>query len=169
MPSKEEYKFYKEHGICAVCRNEPVAIGRVSCPECLDKAKERSKKQWIENKEKINTRRKKCDDIHIAFGICVRCHKKEATKGQKCYECYIGQIRRDKARKHEIPREIRIELSLCYTCGQPVQEGFKTCKKHHEIFAKNIKNKNQDNRNHYWKNDNNIIFNTEKRGNINAK
>jgi predicted amidophosphoribosyltransferase len=76
MPNNEEYKFYKERGICVLCRKELAAIGRVSCPECLDKQKERSKKQWIENKDKLKLQRKRYDDLHIAFGICVRCHKK---------------------------------------------------------------------------------------------
>jgi hypothetical protein len=50
-------------------------------------------------------------------------------------------------------RQLRKSLGLCVDCGEPVLEGYKTCKKHHDIRAAAFNNwsLNRDNSNHIWR------------------
>ncbi len=70
-------------------------------------------------------------------GFCIICRQEIATRGTKCYECYIRQKRHDRA-KCSGDREYWKENGLCYFCGQQPLVGKKVCEKHYKYLAKNI-------------------------------
>lgn len=92
-------------------------------------------------------------DLCIAFGVCRECLCKPATYGLKCTSCHVKEIKRNAARRKDIPRHERPKYGRCYFCGDPVEKGFKTCPKCHKIMAVNmLKGKaNVNMENHYWR------------------
>ena len=124
------------------------------CLNCLDLTKERSEKSRSidsKNQRKLYLKRKR--DLCVAFGICRECLKRKATVGMKCLECHVKQIKRNEKKRSKVKRSQRVELGLCYFCGEPVIEGQKTCKKCYEIQSEKLKKwtKTRDNSNHYWR------------------
>ena len=84
---------------------------------------------------------KKKRDEAKAQGICVICKKKKATRGVKCYECWLRQKRYDRA-KYNGKRQYWIDENLCYFCGAPRMAGQKVCEKHYKILNDNIMKQN---------------------------
>lgn len=78
-----KYEWYKAHGICPTCGCRDAAPGRVQCPECLEKerlkAVQRRKKESPEQKEYHNRHRQRRTDLLHAFGVCVRCQRRDAA------------------------------------------------------------------------------------------
>jgi hypothetical protein len=152
-----EYREWaKEKGLCVNCLKEKALKGRTMCAECLDKHKERCEKTRSEkSKEQRRKYIKRKRDLCIAFGICRECLKREAKIGNKCLECHVKEIKRNRNRtiQKTVPRSLRVEVGLCYICGQKVLEGKKLCEKHYKIACKNIeKGRNSVNlQEHYWR------------------
>ena len=148
-----EYKeWYKSKGICINCGKERAWSGRLMCPECLDKTKINSERtRTEESKEQRKKYIKRKRELCVAFGICRECLKKETKVGQKCLECYVKEVKRNEAKRTKVKKNMRVELGLCYFCGQPTEDGHKTCKKHHIIMANNLSKASRDNSGHYWR------------------
>ena len=92
-------------------------------------------------------------------GFCIICRKKPATKGAKCYECFLRQKRHDKS-KYDGRREEWKRNGLCYFCGEKCVEDKKVCEKHYKYLIKNIdicnqsentKRSQKDFKEYYWK------------------
>ena len=147
----EYRKWAKAKGICVNCLNEKAWNGRTMCPECLDKHKERCERSRSEaSREQRRKYIKRKRELCIAFGVCRECFKRDVKVRNKCLECYVKQVKRNKA-KVNIPRERRIGLGLCYFCGNEVIEGKKVCEKHYKIIYNNLSKANKDNSNHIWR------------------
>ena len=95
-----------------------------------------SQKQYQKDYQK-----RKRDDAREK-GLCIVCRKKKATRGAKCYECYIRQKRYDKAKYHN-DRERWKEEGRCYYCGERVIPGKKTCKKHYAALSQRAAEMNE--------------------------
>ena len=149
----EEYRNWAiKNNICIRCYKEKAWNGRQMCPECLYKAQECSEKTRSESsKEQRRKYIKRKRELCIAFGVCRECLKRKATVGLKCLECHIKEVKRNENRRTKVPRNIRIELKLCYFCGKPAIEGNKVCEKHYEVYSKNILKSKHDTSNHVWR------------------
>lgn len=159
MSNYEYIKGYKEWaksiGICTNCFSEKAWNGRTMCPECLDKNKERSERtRTTESREQRKRYVKRKRDLCVAFGICRECLKKPVKKGLKCIECYAKELQRNEKKRKNVKRDMRVELGLCYFCGEPVVKGKKTCEKHLKLQGDKLKKwhkENGDNSNHHWR------------------
>ena len=151
---KSDYEWYKSKGICPRCRVNNAFENHVFCPECLEKHKIRCEKtRSEESKEQRRKYVKRKRELCIAFGICRECMKRPVVKGKsKCIECYSKEKQRNKRKSDKkVARDIRTNIGLCYFCGKPVEQGYKTCKKHHSICADNLSKASRDNSNHIWR------------------
>ena len=152
--TNEYREWYKKHHICANCGKEKAWKNTTMCPECLEKHKIRCEKtRSEESKEQRRKYVKRKRELCIAFGICRECMKRPVVKGKlKCIECYAKEKQRNKRKSDKkVARDIRINMGLCYFCGKPVEQGYKTCKKHHRICADNLGKASRDNSNHIWR------------------
>lgn len=151
-----EYRqWLKDNGYCINCGKEKAFEDRIMCPECLDKNKECSERTRSENsKEQRRRYIKRKRDLCIAFGVCRECLKKPAKVGVKCLECHVKEVqRRDKNRKY-VRRDIRVELGLCYFCGDVAIDGKRTCEKHLQLQGDKLRKwhiESRNNRNHIWR------------------
>ena len=147
-----EYReWLKSKGICVNCCSEKVWNNTTMCIECLDKHKERCEKSRseasrVQRRKYIKRKRELC----IAFGVCRDCFKRDVKVGKMCLECYVKQVKRNNKRKN-IPREKRINLGLCYFCGDKVIEGKKVCEKHYKVMCNNLSKADKDNSTHIWR------------------
>ena len=115
----------------------------------------RTEKSKQQRREHLKKKREIC----IAFGVCRECLSQNAIKGNYCLECYVKNKKRNEAKRKDIARYDRVSYGLCYFCGGQVESGQKTCKKHHEIMADNIKHTDySDNKNHIWRKWNKLIY-----------
>lgn len=101
-----KYEWYKAHGICPTCGCRDAAPGRVQCPECLEKerlkAVQRRKKESPEQKEYHNRHRQRRTDLLHAFGVCVRCQRRDAAPGRaQCVYCLARSRRYMQSRLRE--------------------------------------------------------------------
>lgn len=157
--SLQYYYWYKEHGICVKCKKEKAIKGETCCLVCKMDRREINRKYSLsmsdEQKQKRNQRsaeRKQwCRDNHI----CVECYKRPTGDSKKTCE-FCAAKRRERRRRERInagilPREIKVDCDLCYFCGKPIVNGFKTCTSCRERNIENLsKVKNKNNPNHIW-------------------
>lgn len=132
-----KYEWYKAHGICPTCGCRDAAPGRVQCPECLEKerlkAVQRRKKESPEQKEYHNRHRQRRTDLLHAFGVCVRCQRRDAAPGRaQCVYCLARSRRYMQSRVREkgvMPRDMLGWPGICSRCGKPTdtQEAHKLC------------------------------------------
>lgn len=84
---REARAFFKNIGICPICRKNKLFGDEKSCLEC--RAKRIQKKNITE--EYLESRRKKQREKHrycVENGICTRCHKRKAVYNRKkCEIC----------------------------------------------------------------------------------
>ena len=73
--------------------------------------------------------------------------EKEEPKKEKIEKI----VKRNEAKRTEVKKNMRVELGLCYFCGQLSENGYKTCEKHHKIMANNFSKWDRNNNNHYWR------------------
>lgn len=133
----------KENGICIDCRKENAEPNRYKCWDCLEKdrlrAEQRRKNhEYAENKRIYN---KVYYENAIKNGICVRCHKKEATIGYKtCNECRLKtrNYKKEKDRqKGHMPEDMRNWENICSVCWKPKEDnGHKVCNKCYDRLLK---------------------------------
>lgn len=135
---KDQYDWYKSHGICVHCRHEKAAKGHVLCLNCLDDARvryyknhaEERKKRWAEHREEEQARKRALYHERKEQGLCTKCGK-PARFGTFCYTCYIRQKARRVAASDARGniRQIREENGLCLKCGEPLNTNKKLCAK----------------------------------------
>lgn len=138
MPNKEDYAWYKSHGICPTCGKQKSIKGKVNCLECSgrnlewsvayfqnlsEQCREARKKRVSEYNKRIRKERKQ-------KGLCTACGKKQARENKTlCNICANKQKRnnekymRKKAEsqgKDMIQRQFRTSLGMCYICGKAV-------------------------------------------------
>lgn len=150
--TKEYREWAKSKGICINCCKERAWNGRQMCAECLDKAKARSERtRSNQSKHQRYKYIKRKRELCIAFGICRECLNKPATCGKKCIECKAKEIKRNNRKRKEVPRNMRVELGLCYFCGDKAIKGKGSCEKHHKIVSNNLKKWERNNSKHIWR------------------
>lgn len=162
--NRENKKFYRDNGICPVCRKEKVFGDEKQCISCRQKAYERRKPLTDEQKERYGSHfRKQQNSLYrerAENGICTRCGKRTAEKGKKkCRICLDkdAEIHRKLLYKRNKIREYREENNLCYYCGQKVESlNGRLCHSCRERCVQaGLKSGGG---NEYWKNDNKIAF-----------
>ena len=111
--------------------------GRVHCLECLEKGRLR----WAQRQKKQSPEQKECHKRHIqrktdllrAFGVCVRCQRRDAVPGRaQCAYCLAHSRRYMQARLREkgvMPRDMMGWPGICSRCGKPTgtQEAHRLC------------------------------------------
>lgn len=168
----ENYKYYKDHGICPQCGVREHAPGRVRCEICLaQNAESKQRQRDTENSERrearlssMNTYQKKIRRERKASGKCIWCGKPlSAYSTCFCPDCRIKNQKRNELRKNGIPRSERHTYGICYRCGKnPILPGKKLCKACYEqcinaLESANKSEKTADRRN-YIRQQNNLIF-----------
>lgn len=112
----ENYKYYKEHGICPQCGVREHAPGRVRCEICLaQNAESSARKRLNENDNEYDTRMKKMRYYNRSTrserkenGKCIWCGKPlSAYSSCFCPDCRIKNQRKNERRKSGIPRSER--------------------------------------------------------------
>ena len=143
---REEYRYYKEHGICVDCHQYEAAKGKTRCLYCLSKIAERgrardSKLTEEERAEKNRIRRAKSKalrDYRKANELCDICGKPVYKHYSKCYEHYIYYKRYEKKRREKNNKGYA-QLGLCRICGEPTVGGKKFCAEHLEQYREQMK------------------------------
>lgn len=143
---REEYRYYKEHGICVDCKQEDAVPGKTRCLYCSSVRAEQSQKRRDrltkeEREEKNRIKREKSQalrDYRKANGLCDICGKPVYKNYSKCYEHYIHFKRYEKKRR-EKKNKGYAELGLCRICGKPTVEGKKFCEVHLEQYREKMR------------------------------
>ena len=148
----ENYKYYKEHGICPQCGVREHAPRRVRCEICLAQNAESSRRHRDkESKEQRNERlssvkihHRKMRSNRKGNGKCIWCGKPlSAYSTCFCPDCRIKNQKNNERRKSDISRSEWPAYGICYRCGKnPVVEGIKLCKECAEENIKNLKKAN---------------------------
>lgn len=140
---KETRDFFKKLGICPRCGKNKLFGDEKRCPECSIR----------ENKYIINRDRERTNEYRRVWGrndyqqkkkegICTRCGKRKADSGYFTCSICREKIRQWKRIKYGKPiRSERYKQGLCYFCDNPVEDGYKVCKEHHQINIENARSK----------------------------
>ena len=131
----EEYMFFKERGICPVCRKRSAAIGRTQCEECLERSRDWSARR---DKDVQRFRRKEAYEQHKADGICVSC---------KCRPAIPGKVRCDvctrKSKIYAVSHYVRnVKPSdVCWrkNCSEPTVNGTRYCQAHYQQMVEHAR------------------------------
>ena len=88
MYDREEYEWYKTHGICVRCRKAKARRGRTTCAACAAQNTERTLRYFNEltaEKRKEYSQRR---DARYAAGLCVICGKRPPRDNRRtCALC----------------------------------------------------------------------------------
>lgn len=134
----ETRKWLQNYGICPRCQKNKLYGDEKNCPECSAYSYSLIMPKRELNKEHYNQiHRKWSRKTHqemIEKGICTRCRKRKADRGYKTCGICRSATRNYKKMKYGKPdRSERIKYGLCYFCDNPVEEGYKVCKKHRKM------------------------------------
>lgn len=153
ISQKKIYEKNKANKICIRCAKEEAYGDTKYCIECLYYERTRIE-QYRKNldEESFENRRKNDCESHkrlnayrLDNSLCTKCGSKlPDSKYKKCEKCRIKaneymKIRRLKARNYTDVRQYRKENNLCFICGEPNEEGYKTCIVCHDRLAKNAR------------------------------
>ena len=150
--NKESYDYYKSHKICVHCHREDAEPNHTCCYECKNKMNNSQREHYKHIKsvpeliKKYRDKRSESYKNYVSSGKCGLCGKTNngvRKSNHICIECSLKQ-RRYKAdkRKGVIPRSERAAYGMCFFCGEPVKEGYKTCIKHYEDICFRLKKLN---------------------------
>ena len=137
--NRATYSLMKSLGLCKCGR--PLAIGFASCPDCLENDRQQKQRKREHDRPAYNrymsTYQKDMRERRVANHLCTACGKPLSadTKYRECTECRVRRIRSREARRERtgnISRFERAGYGLCYYCGEPVLEGYRTCPKCYE-------------------------------------
>lgn len=168
----ENYKYYKEHGICPQCGVREHAPGRVRCEICLAQNAESKHRQYEQETQEqrasrlssVNTYRKKMRSNRKNSGKCIWCGKPlSAYSTCFCPDCRVKNQRKNERRKSGIPRSERPLYGICYRCGKnPAISGGKLCQTCYEQSINALKTAEKSEktaeRRNYIRQQNNLIF-----------
>ena len=142
---RETRAFYKSIGLCPRCGKNRVTGDEKNCPECRAKSAEYQKK-WREKhldeyNQKQNVSHRSLYQKRKEAGLCTRCGKRPHLYNNQfcgvCREKRRTYVSGKRLQSKKLTRNERLEHGLCYFCGAEPLPGFKTCEKHHKIFAQN--------------------------------
>ncbi len=110
---REMYAWRKAHHICVRCGQMDAAKGRVECLSCLEEQCDRPKKPLSTEQQYTNRMRmKRRYDLLTAFGVCIKCGKRNVAPGRAhCNECLLRSRRKDEAKRRKagiFPRDSSI-------------------------------------------------------------
>lgn len=149
---RELISWYKENGICPICRKNNLFGNEKECIECS--AKRYAKRMTCYNlnpekfKEKDRIEQKKIREKRAANGLCVYCGKVKSDENFKtCTKCRNKQKIKKRIRdaKKNYKLDIKREWVMngkCWFCGEPVYNHSKLCKEHYIkslVYAKKSK------------------------------
>ena len=168
----ENYKYYKEHGICPQCGVREHAPGRVRCEICLTQnAESAAIKHLNEDSNAHDIRIKKMRYYNRSMrserkenGRCIWCGKPlSAYSSCFCPDCRIKNQKNNKRRRNRIPRSERHLYGICYRCGKnSVIHGKKLCQTCYEQSISALKSAESSDktteRRNYIRQQNNLIF-----------
>ena len=168
----ENYKYYKDHGICPQCGVREHAPGRVRCEICLaQNAGSSARKRLNENDSEYDIRIKKMRyykrytrSERKENRKCIWCGKPmSAYSSCFCPDCRVKNQRKNERRKSDIPRSERPLYGICYKCGKnPVISGRKLCQTCYEQSINALKSAEKSDktaeRRNYIRQQNNLIF-----------
>ncbi len=166
--NRELYYWCKEHGICVQCRQNKVYSPRSKtlCLQCLEDQKERCKNRKISTEEryKKNMHSQRYREILTAFGICRECAKRNVSKGHVYCDICLAKKRAKSEKKRRKNGMLPLGFyspTICMICHKEKPDnGRKLCD---ECYDKSVRalekaRQKQDNKNHYWRSDNKIVF-----------
>ena len=147
---REEYNWYKSHGICVKCHQEDAIKGMVYCAYC--RAYQRNfyryhkpaKEETPEHKEKRLAYLKEYHARRKENHQCVRCGKSLSAnaKGNRCKWCRIKENNQANERNHRkgvLPRSLMGNGVFCQICARPVETaGSKLCDRCYKNCCANI-------------------------------
>lgn len=139
--NKDRTEWLREHHICIVCGKEEPIGKKVVCENCLEKQSnyQAIKRKDSEYRNKMNKKRIELKRHHRKNGLCVICGKPIYKSYSTCYEHYIHNRLKSKAKTEQknsirIQKEINSDVTLCYRCDKPALQGKKLCAYHYKIF-----------------------------------
>ena len=137
---KARRQWYSSHRICPGCGRNDLMGDETVCHEC--RAQETNSTLKNQNREQYNNYHKNWAKITYqkrkGAGICIRCGKRSATKGETmCAICRNRNNATRRIREWSPGREEHMKKGLCYFCNNPVKTGYKVCEKHYELNVKN--------------------------------
>lgn len=120
MPrSKEDYQWYKQNGICVLCKTQKADDGYCSCKKCRDKQREdqRKRREWLKQ-----------------MRYCPQCGKEKLYGDEKiCLECGVKKYESNLKSKKKIDneyykkrREEQKKKGICTRCNKRKSETGKT-------------------------------------------
>ena len=139
MPNHEEYVWYKEHGICPICRHAMAAPGKVSCDGCLEKHRRADRLSYQKKRRMAkNAYQKERRKRLKASGICYRCGRRKAENDRTmCSECAIKYRRWNRAWYSRKSRHFK-EAGQCQWCDSMAIPGKNYCRKHYYDLCERI-------------------------------
>ena len=154
---KRDKEYCSEHGICPRCGINKLFGDEKNCLECSAKQYTYGIKYRQDNpeySERKNLKAKNQRDYRRENKLCTICGTPLSDfKYLNCESC-----RRKRAlisQKHRanvaltkpmvISKQDRIQMRICVFCDEPVEEGYKVCKKHHEMLIENSKKTDRSN------------------------
>lgn len=168
----ENYKYYKDHGICPQCGVRVHAPGRVRCEICLAQNAESKRKRFESETpqqhdlrlERMNQYRAKMRAERKNDGKCIWCGK-PLSKYSSCFcmDCKAKNQKNNAKRHIQIPRNERADYGICYRCGKRTTvEGKKLCNVCYEQSLTALKiaqgSKKTTEQRNYIRQQNNLIF-----------
>lgn len=129
---------------CTSCKKRDAALGKKSCDECLEKARQRSSNQYKKRKtekkccscdgkvtkgttcEQCKLKKKNDRENRKVQGLCVTCGKQAATNGLKCIQCYKTYVKNVAFKK-----EKRVIQGLCAYCNKEQVGSSQMCLDHY--------------------------------------
>ncbi|MGN0508684.1 MAG: hypothetical protein ACI4GX_05570 [Ruminococcus sp.] len=169
--NREVYHWYASHGICTNCHSDEIYRERSSslCLTCLMDQREVKyvyyrEKMTTEQKYKLYLYNKRRNDLLRAFGVCLRCQKRDAAPGHVfCSNCLAKRRAYDEQKRRE-KGIVSISFNsptICSRCKKTKPDnGSKLCPKCYADALKALEKAHrcQSNKNHIWRTENEIVF-----------
>lgn len=138
---RDTFNWYKDNGVCPICRKNSLFGDEKMCIECSAKRYAQRISRYNANpekfKEKDRIEQKTKYQRRSDNGLCVYCGKVKSDEGYKtCSKCRnklkIKKRIRDakKGSKLDVKREW-VMNGKCWFCGEPVYNHSKLCEKHY--------------------------------------
>ena len=123
----EDFRWFKNHGMCVQCRKEKAARGRTMCADCLDRHKEWARKyrerEPERSRESSDICHKRLYEKRKQAGLCVSCGSRPPKEGRvRCGIC-LARHRRSaekiRRKRGQWSRQEMTEPGVCYMCHAP--------------------------------------------------
>lgn len=168
---REVYHWYASHGICTNCHSDEIYRER-SSSLCLTCLMDQRDKKYVYYRERMTTEQKykrylynkRRTDLLRAFGVCLRCQKRDAAPGHVfCSICLAKRRAYDEQKRRE-KGIVSISFNsptICSRCKKTKPDnGSKLCPKCYADALKALEKAHrcQSNKNHIWRTENKIAF-----------